>query len=105
YGRLKQPAVGTATPAQTAISPKTSPGSVLRPASCFAAPVVERLLWRIGGRAGYDHILLVIKAAESGRTNSELHLGRGLRVGVFRDCLEFSYPMGQKAWRGRLLSS
>ncbi len=67
--------------------------------------VVERLLWRIGGRAGYDHILLVIKAAEGGRTNSELHLGRGLRVGVFRDCLEFSYPAGKKAWRGRLFSS
>ncbi|XCN71323.1 MAG: tRNA lysidine(34) synthetase TilS [Candidatus Electrothrix aestuarii] len=64
--------------------------------------VVERLLWKIGGRAGYDHILLVIKAAESGRTNSELHLGKGLRVGVFRDRLEFSYPMGQRAWRGRL---
>jgi len=67
--------------------------------------VIERLLWRIGGRAGYDHILLVMKAAESGRTNSELHLGRGLRVGVFRDCLEFSYPMGQRAWRGRLFRS
>ncbi len=64
--------------------------------------VVERLLWKIGGRASYDHILLMIKAAESGRTNSELHLGRGLRVGVFRDRLEFSYPAGKKAWRGRL---
>ncbi|MCI5160201.1 MAG: tRNA(Ile)-lysidine synthetase, partial [Candidatus Electrothrix sp. AUS1_2] len=64
--------------------------------------VAERLLWRIGGRAGYDHILLVIRAAESGRTNSELHLGQGLRIGVFRDRLEFSYPAGRKAWRGRL---
>ncbi len=66
--------------------------------------VVERLLWKIGGRASYDHILLVIKAAESGRTNSELHLGRGLRVGVFRDRLEFSYPAGKKVWRGRLFA-
>ncbi|MCI5141336.1 MAG: tRNA lysidine(34) synthetase TilS, partial [Candidatus Electrothrix sp. ATG1] len=65
--------------------------------------VVERLLWKIGGRAGYDHILLVLKAADRGRTNSELHLGRGLRVGIFRDRLEFSYPVGQRAWRGRLL--
>ena len=39
------------------------------------------------------------------RTNSELHLGRGLRVGVFRDRLEFSYPAGKKAWRGRLFDS
>ncbi|MCI5148655.1 MAG: tRNA lysidine(34) synthetase TilS [Candidatus Electrothrix sp. MAN1_4] len=67
--------------------------------------VVEQLLWRIGGRANYDHILLVIKAAEGGRTNSELHLGRGLRVGIFRDRLEFSYPAGQKAWRGRLFGT
>ena len=64
--------------------------------------VVERLLWRIGGRAKYDHILLIIRAAESGRSNSELHLGCGLRAGIFRDQLEFSYPAGKKAWRGRL---
>ncbi len=67
--------------------------------------VVERLLWKIGGRAGYDHILLVIQAADSGRTNSELHLGQGLRVGVFRDRLEFSYPAGKKAWQGRLFKA
>lgn len=67
--------------------------------------VIERLLWKIGGRAGYDHILLVIKAADSGRTNSELHLGQGLRVGVFRDRLEFSYPAGKKAWQGRLFKA
>ncbi|MCI5115150.1 MAG: tRNA lysidine(34) synthetase TilS [Candidatus Electrothrix sp. AW1] len=67
--------------------------------------VVERLLWKIGGKAGYDHILLVIQAADSGRTNSELHLGQGLRVGVFRDRLEFSYPAGKKAWQGRLFQA
>ncbi len=91
-------------PSQSPNSPKMQ---LLRAPFCTLHPalqrrVVERLLWRIGGRAGYDHILLVIKAAESGRTNSELHLGRGLRVGVFRDRLEFSYPAGKKAWRGRL---
>ncbi|WPD24700.1 MAG: tRNA lysidine(34) synthetase TilS [Candidatus Electrothrix scaldis] len=88
-------------------SPELSKIQLLRTPFCSLHPalqrrVVERLLWKIGGRAGYDHILLVIKAAESGRTNSELHLGKGLRVGVFRDRLEFSYPMGQRAWRGRL---
>ena len=80
-----------------------TPFCVLHPA--LQRRVVERLLWRIGGQAGYDHILLVIKAAESGRTNSELHLGCGLRVGVFRDRLEFSYPMGLRAWRGRLFGT
>lgn len=67
--------------------------------------VVERLLWKIGGRAKYDHILLIIKAAKNGRTHSELHLGCGLRVGVFRDRLEFSYPVGKKAWRGQLFET
>ncbi|CAK8711343.1 tRNA(Ile)-lysidine synthase [Candidatus Electrothrix laxa] len=91
-------------PSESQESPKMQ---LLRAPFCALHPalqrrVVERLLWKIGGRAGYDHILLVIKAAESGRTNSELHLGCGLRVGVFRDCLEFSYPAGKKAWRGRL---
>jgi tRNA(Ile)-lysidine synthase len=80
-----------------------APFRVLHPA--LQRRVVERLLWRIGGRASYDHILLVIKAAESGRTNSELHLGKGLRVGVFRDRLEFSYPVGKKVWRGRLFGT
>jgi tRNA(Ile)-lysidine synthase len=90
-------------------SPEFPKIQLLRAPFCALHPalqrrVVERLLWRIGGRAGYDHILLVMKAAESGRTNSELHLGRGLRVGVFRERLEFSYPVGQKAWRGRLFT-
>lgn len=67
--------------------------------------VVEGLLWKIGGRAKYDHILLIIRAAKNGRTNSELHLGCGMRAGVFRDRLEFSYPVGKKAWRGRLFAT
>ncbi len=66
--------------------------------------IVEQLLWQIGARAGYDHILLVVNAAVNGRNQSELHLGRGLRVGIFRDRLEFSYPHGHISWRGRLLS-
>jgi tRNA(Ile)-lysidine synthase len=100
----------TAEAEQKTISELSSPKiQLLRVPFCALHPalqrrVVERLLWRVGGRAGYDHILLLIKAAESGRTNSELHLGRGLRVGIFRDCLEFSYPVGQKAWRGRLFT-
>jgi tRNA(Ile)-lysidine synthase len=100
----------TAEAEQKTISELSSPKiQLLRAPFCALHPalqrrVVERLLWRVGGRAGYDHILLLIKAAESGRTNSELHLGRGLRVGIFRDCLEFSYPVGQKAWRGRLFT-
>lgn len=64
--------------------------------------LVERLLWRIGAAARYEQILAVVAAAGQGRTGSELHLSRGLRVGVSRHQLEFSYPQGQGPWRGRL---
>ncbi len=67
--------------------------------------LVEQLLWRLGCKAKYDHILLIIEAAVTGKANSELHLSQGLRVGVFLDFLEFSYPAGQKAWRGRLFNA
>ena len=66
--------------------------------------VVEQVLWQMGSRAGYDHILLIIKAAAGGRNNSELHLSHGLRLGVYRDYLELSYPAGRTPWRGRLFS-
>lgn len=64
--------------------------------------IIERLLWKIGSRAGYNHIIQVVEAAKNGRTGTELHLSRGLRVGVQREYVEFSYPMGRSAWRGRL---
>lgn len=64
--------------------------------------LVEQLLWRIGAAARYEQIMAVVAAAVQGRTGSELHLSRGLRVGVSRDQLEFSYPQGQGPWRGRL---
>jgi len=66
--------------------------------------VVEQMLWQLSSRADYDHILLILDAAEHGRTHSELHLSRGLRLGIFREYLEFSYPRGQVAWRGRLFT-
>ncbi len=64
--------------------------------------IIERLLWKIGSKAGYNHILQVVEAAKKGRTGSELHLSKGLRVGVQREYVEFLYPKGQGAWRGRL---
>lgn len=64
--------------------------------------LVEKILWRLGSRARYEHILRVVEAARQGRTGSELHLSRGLRVGVRREVLEFSYPRGRIPWRGRL---
>jgi len=64
--------------------------------------IIEKLLWTIGDTTRYAHILAVLAAARSGRTGSELHLSRGLRVGVGRVQLEFSYPQGQRSWRGRL---
>jgi tRNA(Ile)-lysidine synthase len=64
---------------------------------------VERLLWRLGSRADYEQILLLVDAALQGRSRSELHLSGGLRAGIFAESVEFSYPAGRRAWRGRLL--
>lgn len=73
----------------------------LRPA--LQRRVVEKLLWQLGSRADYEQILLLTEAALQGRNRSELHLSGGLRAGVFADSVEFSYPAGRRAWRGRLL--
>ena len=69
---------------------------------CLQRRLAERLLWKLGSPARYEHIMAILQAAASGRTGSELHLSRGLRTGVGRDRLEFSYPRGKRAWRGRL---
>ena len=64
--------------------------------------LVEKLLWTLGNIAHYEQILAILEAAKSGRTGSELHLNQGLRVVVFRDMLECSYPRGKGPWRGHL---
>jgi tRNA(Ile)-lysidine synthase len=64
--------------------------------------IVEKLLWETGIRAKYAHIIQVVEAADRGRTGTELHLSEGLRVGVQREHLEFVFPTGRRAWRGRL---
>ncbi|MCW5204286.1 tRNA lysidine(34) synthetase TilS, partial [Desulfobulbus sp. US4] len=72
----EQKTINVLSPPEEASEPQESPKiQLLRAPFCALHPalqrrVVERLFWRIGGRAGYDHILLVIKAAESGRTNT-----------------------------------
>ena len=63
--------------------------------------LVERILWRIGDRARYAHIIGVVDAAVRCEPGKELHLSRGLRVGVRRDVLEFTYPRGKAPWRGK----
>lgn len=75
---------------------------ILRLHPCLQRRLVERLLWTLGCRARYTYILDVLAAAAHGRAGSELHLSRGLRVGITRKTLEFSYPQGKKTWRGRL---
>jgi tRNA(Ile)-lysidine synthase len=74
----------------------------LRPA--LQRRVLELLLWRVGSRASYEHILLLAETVAAGRSSSELHLSQGLRAGIFRERLELSFPVGKQAWRGRLLS-
>lgn len=70
--------------------------------SALQRRLVEKLLWTVGDTVRYEHIMAVTRTARSGRTGSELHLSRGLRVSVTRAHLEFSYPQGQGPWRGRL---
>jgi len=69
---------------------------------CLQRRLVEQLLWSLGCPARYVYIMDVLAAAIGGRNGSELHFSRGLRVGVSRETLEFSYPRGKKSWRGRL---
>lgn len=64
--------------------------------------IIEKLLWQVGGRASYPHILKVLDAARNGKTGSELHLSGGLRLGVQREYLELLFPEGPGPWRGRL---
>ena len=67
--------------------------------------LLERLLWELGVPARYQQIIALVKAADTGRTGSELHLSQGLRAVVRRDHLIFSFPRGQGAWRGRLTAA
>ena len=66
--------------------------------------LLERLLWQLGSPARYRQIIALITAADTGRTGSELHLSRGLRVIVHWDHLVFSFPWGQGPLRGRLIA-
>lgn len=70
--------------------------------SCLQRRLVERLLWSIGCPARYSYIIDIQDAAVAGRNGSELHLHRGLRVGVTGEMLQFFYPRGKTAWRGNL---
>jgi len=64
--------------------------------------VVESFLWQLNCKASYTHIMKIVEAAQTGKTGTEIHLSRGLRVGVQREFLEFLYPEGKSSWRGRL---
>ena len=97
WQRLVRP--GTAGPGESSLLDRQGFAALH---ACLQRRLVERLLWSVGCPARYAHILAVQQAAMDGKTGSELHLSRGLRVGVWRDRLEFSYPRGRTAWRGRL---
>jgi tRNA(Ile)-lysidine synthase len=63
---------------------------------------IEQLLWQMDCKASYAGITRIVEAARFGMSGSEIHLSRGLRVGVQREFLEFVYPKGKSSWRGRL---
>jgi len=57
----------------------------------------EQLLWKLGVRASYQHILAIREMGISGTTGKELHLPGGLRLLVNRDTLLIDYPSGRQA--------
>lgn len=63
---------------------------------------IEKILWKTGCYAKYDYIIKIVDAARHGTTGTELHLSRGLRVGIQREYVEFVYPKGKTVWRGKL---
>ena len=63
---------------------------------------VEQLLWELGNTARYEYIVKIVEAVQYGRSGSELHFSKGLRVQVSRETVTFSYPRGMVAWRGSL---
>lgn len=70
-------------------------------AAALQRRVVEQLLWKLDAVASYIHILDVTAIAKQGETGKELHLHQGLRVVVTREKLQFFYPVGKQAWRGK----
>jgi tRNA(Ile)-lysidine synthase len=66
--------------------------------------IIEKILWKTGCNAKYDYIIKIVHAVRSGTPGTELHLHRGLRVGIHRDRLEFVYPEGKIPWRGKLFN-
>jgi tRNA(Ile)-lysidine synthase len=82
---------------------KRAPFRELHPA--LQRRLIEKLLWIVGDMTRYEHIMAVLALARDGRTGSELHLSRGLRVLAGREQLTFSYPQGKGPWRGRLPAS
>ncbi len=97
--------------AEVLVSQRDSWGRLIFPVqldrSCLAGhhPALQRrflesLLWEMGSAAQYEQIMALVRAAAGGRNGSELHLSRGLRVGISRDRLSFEYPRGRVAWRG-----
>jgi len=69
---------------------------------CLRRRLVERILRELDCRPRHRPIMAVARAVCRGRPGSELHLGRGLRVGIGRDEAVFVYPRGKVSWRGRL---
>lgn len=62
--------------------------------------LVEKILWAIGSKASYEHIIKIVDVLQDGNVGSELHLKQGLRVIVQKHALQFVYPVGKMAWRG-----
>jgi tRNA(Ile)-lysidine synthase len=64
--------------------------------------IVEKLCWEFGTPPDFDHIEKICSLAEQGRTGSELHLPRGLRLYKNTTGLDFLRMEGVEKFRGRI---
>ncbi len=63
---------------------------------------IEQLLWALGTTAKYEYIVKIVDAFRHGRSGSELHFQKGLRLQVTREVILFLYPKGRVSWRGSI---
>ena len=61
--------------------------------------LLERLLYTVGDSASHEHILALLRLAESAEPGKELHLPQGLRAIRERESVVLGFPWGKGACR------
>jgi len=67
--------------------------------------ILETACWHMSCRPTFRQIAQLLALAENGGNGAGLHLARGLRVIKTEGRLDFCYPQGRQALRGKLLAA